>query len=90
MSDRKRYGNPAKEQEYEEAQREGGRSTAQREGGRSAAPREGRSKGELSVGFIFFAWILFFVLWLAAGSLLVAALVFGVVLTGAMAVLNHR
>jgi Flp pilus assembly protein TadB len=48
----------------------------------------GRSKRELSVGFIFFAWIVFFVLWLAVGSLLVAAIVFGVLLLGGAAVLS--
>ena len=47
----------------------------------------GRSKRELSVGFIAFAWIVFFVLWLAAG-LLVAAIVFGVLLFGGVALLG--
>ena len=56
-----------------------------------ATPRgQGRSKGELSVGFIFAAWIVFFVVWLALGSLLVAAIVFGLMLTGAIAILNMR
>ncbi len=42
-----------------------------------------RSKRELSVGFIVFAWIVFFVLWFAVGSLLVAAIVFaGLLLAG--------
>jgi hypothetical protein len=56
----------------------------------AAARERGRSKGELSVGFIFAAWIVFFVVWLALGSLLVAAIVFGLMLTGAIAVLNAR
>ena len=51
---------------------------------------QGRSKGELSVGFIFAAWIVFFVVWLALGSLLVAAIVFGLMLTGAIAILHTR
>jgi len=42
------------------------------------------------VAFIFFAWIVFFVLWLAVGSLLVAAIVLGALLLGGMAVLNAR
>jgi hypothetical protein len=54
------------------------------------AKRPGRSKRELSVAFIFFAWIVFFVLWLAVGSLLVAAIVLGVLLLGGTAVLNAR
>ncbi len=56
----------------------------------SSNQARGRSKGELSVAFIFFAWIVFFVLWLAVGSLLVAAIVLGVLLLGGMAVLNAR
>ena len=50
--------------------------------------RAGRSKRELSVAFIFLAWIVFFVLWLAVGSLLVAAIVLGVLLVGGTAALN--
>jgi len=46
----------------------------------------GRSKRELSVGFIFIAWIVFFALWLTVG-LIVAAIVFGVLLIGGGAVL---
>jgi hypothetical protein len=53
-----------------------------------SAKKRGRSKRELSTGFIFFAWILFFVIWLAAGSLLVAAIVFGLLLTAGIALLN--
>jgi len=48
-----------------------------------------RSKRELSAAFIVFAWIVFFVLWLAAG-LLVAAIVFGALLLGGTAVLAAR
>lgn len=48
----------------------------------------GRSKRELSVGFIVFAWVVFFVLWVAVGSLLVAAIVFGALLAGGVAVLG--
>jgi len=47
----------------------------------------GRSKRELSVGFIFAIWIVFFVLWLTAG-LIVAAIVFGVLLLGGIALLS--
>jgi hypothetical protein len=56
----------------------------------STRREQGRSKGELSVGFIFAAWIVFFVVWLALGSLLVAAIVFGLMLTGAIAILHTR
>ena len=56
----------------------------------SARREQRRSKGELSVGFIFAAWIVFFVVWLALGSLLVAAIVFGLMLTGAIAILHTR
>ena len=55
-----------------------------------AGEKRGRSKRELSTAFLFFAWIVFFAIWLAAGSLLVAALVFGVLLSGAIALLNAR
>jgi hypothetical protein len=81
MSQKKRYGNPSKEQAYEEGRKEGASSGAERKGG--------RSKGELSVGFIFFAWALFFVMW-AASNLIIAALVFGIVLTAAIGLLNLR
>ena len=47
-----------------------------------------RSKRELSVGFLLVAWAVFFGLWLAVGSLLVAAIVFGLLLSGGIAVLN--
>ena len=40
----------------------------------------GRSKPELSVGYIFFAWIVFFLLWIFAHSLVIAAVVFGALL----------
>jgi hypothetical protein len=50
----------------------------------------GRSKRELSVGFLLVAWVVFFVVWLAAGSLLVAAIVFGALLAVGTAVLNAR
>jgi hypothetical protein len=52
--------------------------------------KQGRSNRELSTAFIFVAWIVFFAIWLAAGSLLVAALVFGVILSGAIALLSAR
>lgn len=70
MSDKKRYGDPRKNQAQDKAKL-----------------RAGRSKRELSVGFIFFAWIVFFALWLAVG-LLVAALVFGVLLLAGTALLS--
>jgi Flp pilus assembly protein TadB len=54
---------------------------------RSARPdRAGRGEGrragrkELSVGFVFAAWIVFFALWVVTGSLLIAAIVLGVLL----------
>ena len=72
MSGKKRYGDPRKN----EAARE------------SSARKPGRSKRELSVGFIFFAWIVFFVIWLAAGSLVVAAVVFGALLLAGGAALT--
>lgn len=56
----------------------------------SAKQRRGTSKGELSVGFIFLAWFVFFGIWLAAGSLLVAAIVFGLLMTAAIGVINAR
>ena len=74
MSGKKRYGDPRKN------------PAAEKQAGE-------RSKREFSGGslfFIFFAWIVFFVLWLAVGSLLVAAIVFGVLLSGGMAVINRR
>ena len=76
VTGRRRYGDPRKAQAQESAKHE----------------RE-QSKREFSGGFllfILFAWIVFFVLWLAAGSLLVAALVFGVLLSGGIAVFNAR
>lgn len=71
MSEKKRYGDPRKNQALEESGR-----------------TRGRSKRELSTGFIFFAWAVFFVLWLAAGSLLIAAVVFGAVLSIGIAMLG--
>ena len=56
----------------------------------SSKQRRETSKGELSVGFIFLAWFVFFGIWLAAGSLLVAAIVFGLLMTAAIGVLNLR
>ncbi|MGO9489926.1 MAG: hypothetical protein ACLQBB_12960 [Solirubrobacteraceae bacterium] len=61
---------------------------------RKSQPPEGskrsraRSKRELSAGFIAFAWLVFFVLWAVVGSALLAAIVFGVLLSGGIAVLN--
>ena len=52
-------------------------------------PRKVRSQRELSTGFIFLAWFVFFGIWLAAGSLLVAAIVFGLLMTAAIGVLNR-
>jgi len=75
MSEKKRYGDPRKGQAHEKSER----------GDTSRSC--GRSKGELSVGFILFAWALFFVVW-AASNLLIAALVFGIALTAAIAMLN--
>jgi len=72
MSEKKRYGDPRKQQAFEESTR-----------------TRGRSDRELSVGFIFFAWALFFLIWLVAGSLVVAAVVCGLLLTAAIAVLNR-
>ena len=46
-----------------------------------------RSKRELSVGFITFAWIVFFVLWLAVGFF-AAAIVFGALLLAGIAALT--
>jgi hypothetical protein len=50
----------------------------------------GRSKRELSTGFIFFAWAVFFILWLAAGSLVVAAVVSGALLSIGVAMLGRN
>jgi hypothetical protein len=76
MTGKRRYGDPRKNQRQESSEK----------------ARE-RSKREFSGGFLFFilfAWIVFFVLWLAAGSLLVAAIVFGVPLSVGIAVFNTR
>jgi hypothetical protein len=69
--------------------------TTQRGGGRrksshrGSPAREGRSRSrrELSVGYIFAAWLVFFLLWVVAGFL-VAAIVFGVMLAAGGAVLR--
>jgi len=50
----------------------------------------GRSKRELSVGFLLVAWVVFFLVWLAVGSVLVAAIVFGALFAGGLAVINAR
>ncbi|HTY97082.1 MAG TPA: hypothetical protein VMB91_08590 [Solirubrobacteraceae bacterium] len=62
MSKRKHYGDPRR-QEASEAQAE------------AARERRGRSKTELSVGYIFFAWIVFFILLIFVHSLVIAAVV---------------
>jgi Flp pilus assembly protein TadB len=74
MSGKRRYGDPRKSQAQESPKQAGESSKREFSGG--------------SLFFIFFAWIVFFVLWLAVGSLLVAAIVFGVLLSGGIAVLN--
>ena len=56
---------------------------------RESAKRAPRSKRELSVGFIFAAWIVFFALWLTAG-LVIAAIVFGALLIVGAAALGMR
>jgi hypothetical protein len=76
MTGKKRYGDPRKNQAQESSEQ----------------ARE-RSKREFSGGFLFFilfAWTVFFVIWLAVGSLLVAAIVFGVLLSVGIAVFNAR
>jgi hypothetical protein len=76
MTAKRRYGDPRKDQAQEASEQ----------------ARE-RSEREFSGGFLFFiafAWIVFFVLWLAVGSLLVAAIVFGVLLSAGIAVFNAR
>jgi hypothetical protein len=76
MTRKRRYGDPRKDQAREASEQ----------------ARE-RSKREFCGGFLFFiafAWIVFFVLWLAVGSLLVAAIVFGVLLSAGIAVFNAR
>jgi hypothetical protein len=74
MTGKRRYGDPRKNQAQE-----------------SSKQAHEKSKREFSGGslvFIAFAWVVFFVVWLAAGSLLVAAIVFGVLLSGGIAVIN--
>ncbi len=73
MSAKKRYGNPRKNQAALE----------------NSKRARARSRRELSVGFIFGALIVFFVLWLAVG-LVVAAIVFAVLMFGGTAVLKAR
>jgi hypothetical protein len=75
MTGKRRYGDPRKNQQQES----------------SKQARE--SKREFSGGFLFyiaFAWIVFFVLWLAVGSLLVAAIVFGLLLSAGIALFNAK
>jgi Flp pilus assembly protein TadB len=50
--------------------------------------RRRRSKRELSIGYIVFAWIVLFVIWFAAGSLLIAAIVFAALLFVGVAALS--
>ena len=74
MTGGKRYGDPRRNEAQE-----------------SSKQAQEKSKREFSgrfLLFILFAWIVFFVLWLAVGSLLVAAIVFGVLLSGGIAVFN--
>jgi Flp pilus assembly protein TadB len=59
-----------------------------KQGQESPKPGRRRSKRELSVGFIAVAWLVFFLVWVAAGSVLVAAIVFGALLVGGTAVLS--
>ncbi len=53
----------------------------------AATKRRAPGKREMSTGFIFLAWIVFFGLWLVAG-LIAAAIVMGLMMTAAIAVLN--
>jgi hypothetical protein len=76
MTGRKRYGDPRKNEA--------------REGSKQAREKSRREFSGGSIVFLFFAWIVFFVLWVAVGSLLVAAIVFGVLMSGGIAVLNAR
>lgn len=48
-----------------------------------------RSKRELSIGYILFAWIVLFVIWFAAGSLLIAAIVFAALLFVGVAAISR-
>jgi hypothetical protein len=76
MTGKRRHGDPRKNPTHESSEQ-----------ARESSKRE-FSGGSLL--FIFFAWIVFFVIWLAVGSLLVAAIVFGVLLTGGIAVIDAR
>ena len=60
---------------------------------KNAAADEATSQGrkptrELSTWFMLAAWIVFFLIWAIAGSLLAAAIVLGVMLTVGMAALK--
>jgi archaellum biogenesis protein FlaJ (TadC family) len=59
-----------------------------KQAGESAKRSRRRSKRELSIGFIVFAWIVLFVIWFAVGSLLVAAIVFAGLLLAGIAALR--
>ncbi|HTA33508.1 MAG TPA: hypothetical protein VK721_08800 [Solirubrobacteraceae bacterium] len=59
-----------------------------KQAGASAKRARRRSRRELSIGFIAFAWIVLFVIWFAVGSLLVAAIVFAVLLMAGIAALG--
>jgi Flp pilus assembly protein TadB len=61
-----------------------------KQAGESAKRARRRSRRELSIGFILFAWIVRFVLWFAVGSLLVAAIVFAALLFAGIAALSAR
>jgi Flp pilus assembly protein TadB len=61
-----------------------------KQAGENAKRTRRRSRRELSIGFIVFAWIVFFVLWFAVGSLLVAAIVFAALLFAGIAALSGR
>jgi len=60
-----------------------------KQAGESAKRGRRRSKRELSLGYIVFAWIVLFVIWFAAGSLLIAAIVFAVLLMAGIAALSR-
>jgi hypothetical protein len=59
-----------------------------KQAGESAKRARRRSKRELSIGFIVFAWIVLFVIWFAVGSLLVATIVFAALLMAGIAALS--
>jgi Flp pilus assembly protein TadB len=74
MTGKRQSGNPRKNQAQES-------SNQARDGSK-------REFSGASLLFILVAWIVFFVVWLAAGSLLVAVIVFGVLLSGGIAVID--